>query len=185
MNWLRRADNSGIPLLLARLILGITMVLMGWAKVGDPVAFLKLLDQYHLFPPGWYVVQNVLAVCLPWIETIAGVLLIVGLFRRGSALLFLVLLTGFTIAIIGRAMDIHQEQGIPYSQIHFDCGCGSGDVFVKVKVPENIGLWLLSWICLLSPTRRFTLDRVLFPDRRRPAEPTLDAPPTVASEPQS
>lgn len=177
MNGLRRADASGIPLLLARLVLGGMMVRMGWAKIGDPVAFLKLLDQYQIFPPSWYVVQNLLAVCLPWIETLGGLLLIFGLFTRGNGLLFLVLLTGFTIAIVDRARDIHAAQDIPYSQIHFDCGCGGGDVYVKIKVPENVTLWVLAWVCLLSRSRRFALDGLLFNRRPMAHVPATSAAP--------
>jgi uncharacterized membrane protein YphA (DoxX/SURF4 family) len=182
MSWLRRIDATGVPLLLARLVLGGMMIRMGWSKIGDPVAFLQLLGQYEMFPAGWYVVENLIAVCLPWIELIGGAALIAGLFTRGNALLFLVLLFAFTVVIIGRAMDIHATQGIPYGQIHFDCGCGGGDVYFKTKAPENVGLWLLSWVCLLSCSRRFTLDGLLFARANAAPRERVDVPPSAAVE---
>lgn len=176
MGMLRRTDQTGIPLLIARLVLGVLMVRMGWEKIGQPVEFLKLLDQYELFPAGWYVAQNLLAVVLPWIELIGGLLLICGLLIRGNALLFLALLTMFTIVIVQRGVNIHATQGIPYAEIHFDCGCGSGDVQFVRKVPENILLWLLAWVCLLSRSRRLTLDGVIFA-RNNVGAPSVTASP--------
>jgi len=160
---LRKLDQTGVPLLITRLVLGVMMVRMGWAKIGQPVDFLKLLDQYEMFPAGWYMAQNLIVVVLPWIETIGGVLLILGGFIRGTTLTFLVLLTGFTIAIVLRAMNIHAAEGVPYNEIQFDCGCGGGPQYIIKKVPENIGLWLLSWIGLLSASRRFTLTGLFRP----------------------
>jgi len=162
MSALRRLSATGIPVFLARLILGGLMIRMGLAKIDQPVEFLRLLDQYDMFPAGWYVVQNLVAVGLPWIEVIAGVTLVLGLFRRGSALLFVALLTVFTIVIIQRGMQIHAIEGLDYSQIKFDCGCGGGPVYFVRKVPENMALWLLAWYCLLSGARRFSLDRLCF-----------------------
>jgi uncharacterized membrane protein YphA (DoxX/SURF4 family) len=174
---LRKLDGTGIPLLLARLVVGVMMIRMGWAKVGEPVEFLKLLGEYELLPASWYILQNILVVVLPWLETIGGVLLIAGVLIRGTSLTFLVLLTGFTIAIVLRGMNIHVTEGLPYSQIHFDCGCGGGDVYFVKKIPENIGLWLLCWIGLLSRSRRFTLSGLLSPGQSAPVPSVTDASP--------
>ena len=43
---LRRLDDTGLPLLLARLAVGATFLTLGWAKFSDPVAFLKALREY-------------------------------------------------------------------------------------------------------------------------------------------
>jgi uncharacterized membrane protein YphA (DoxX/SURF4 family) len=172
---LRRIDNTGVPLLLARLVLGVVMIQMGWAKVGDPVGFLKLLREYELLPAGWYLLQNLIAVSLPWIEVVCGISLILGLFHRGSSLALLLLLTGFTIAIAIRAANIHAAEGLGFMEIHFDCGCGGGDVYVWRKIPENIGLWLLAAIGLLSQCDRFTVTRLLRPQAVPAAEADFDA----------
>src|SRR5206468_4056450 len=100
---------------------------------------------------------NLLATVLPWLEIFCGILLIFGIAWRGTALLILIMLTGFTFVIIRRAIGIH-DGGIPWLDIKFDCGCGGGEVYIYKKLPENIGLWLLSLIILLSRSRRFCLD---------------------------
>ncbi len=162
LSLVRRLDETGIPLLAARLVLGVTFLVMGWEKGWDPVAFLKLLREYEMIPDGFYVIQNIISVVLPWIEVVCGVALILGVCIRGSALSLLLLLTFFTVLIIYRATMIHLSQGIPFWGIHFDCGCGGGDVHMYRKIPENLGLWILSWIALLSHSRRFCLASLLF-----------------------
>lgn len=154
---LSRIDRTGVPLALARLVLAVVFIGMGWSKAGDPVAFLKLLREYEALPDSTYVLQNTIAVTLPWIEIACGVALLLGVAIRGSALTLLGMLTVFTVLIAWRAWRIHQG-GTPFCDIAFDCGCGSGVVNVCAKLPENIGLWLLSWIPLLSRSRRFCLE---------------------------
>ena len=162
---LSRMDQTGVPLLIARIVVGLLMLRMGWSKAWDPVGFLKLLREYEMLPDGAYVVQNFIAVTLPWIEVVCALLLIAGVLIRGSSLTLLILLTVFNVVIIMRTLDIHATEGIPYCDIHFDCGCGGGDVYMCAKLPENIGLWMLSWIGLLSRSRRFCLAGLLFPSR--------------------
>lgn len=157
---LQRMDQSGVPLALARVVLGLVFIGSGWSKAGAPEEFLKLLREYAILPDGWYVAQNLLAVTLPWIEIVCGVTLILGLLVRGSSMALLVMLTGFTAVIVIRALGIHHSAGTPLCDIHFDCGCGGGDVYMCRKLPENVGLWLLTWIGLLSGSRRFCLSGV-------------------------
>ena len=47
---LRRMDRTGVPLLLARLVLGGAFVYLGATKIQDPVAFLKLIREYQMVP---------------------------------------------------------------------------------------------------------------------------------------
>jgi uncharacterized membrane protein YphA (DoxX/SURF4 family) len=155
---IRRLDNTGVPLLVARVVLGLVFIFMGWNKVWDPVGFLKLIHEYEMTPNGAYVMLNLLAVTLPAIEVVCGVLLIAGVLIRGSALTLLLLLTMFTVVVLIRAIGIHNATSTPFCDIHFDCGCGGGDVYMCRKIPENIGLWLLTWVALFSRSRRFCLD---------------------------
>jgi len=81
---------------------------------------------------------------------------------RGSALALFLLLTVFTVAIVYRAIGIHGAEQIPWCDIKFDCGCGTGDQYVCSKVPQNVGLWVLSVVAMLSRSRRFCLERDRF-----------------------
>ncbi len=161
-HWIRSLDRSGYPLLIARMVLGILFIKMGWDKIGDPVAFLKLLRQYEIFPPSAYLLENFIALTLPWIELVCGLALIVGVFVRGAGLTFLLMLTGFTIVIAIRAIGMYKTgEYASFCDVAFDCGCGGGLVGMCKKIPENIGLWLLSWIPILSVSRRFCLTGLL------------------------
>jgi uncharacterized membrane protein YphA (DoxX/SURF4 family) len=153
---LRRMDESGLPLLMARLVLGGVFIYMGANKLGDPIAFMKAIKQYQMLPPGFWL--NSTAIVLPWLEVIAGVALILGLYVRGAAALMLVMLSVFTPAILIRTMQVVAETGTPFFQVQFDCGCGGGPDIIWRKLLSNSGLWLLSVVALMSQSRRFSLE---------------------------
>lgn len=159
---LRRLDASGAPLLIARLVVGGLFIKMGWVKAADPVEFLKLIREYRMVDEGSPWLMNSLAAVLPWAEIAGGVLLIAGVALRGTALLFLLMLIGFTGAILIRALGIFHEGTSAFCGIRFDCGCGSGEVLICNKLLENVGLTLLSLLIVFSRSRRFCLRGDLF-----------------------
>lgn len=154
---LRRLDDTGIPLLIIRLLLGGLFIYMGFNKAIAPTDFLKMVREYHMVPEQPPIMLNLIAATLPWIEIWCGVLLIVGVALRGSALALLAMLVGFTIVIALRALDIHNTEGIPFCAIEFDCGCGTGVEWICGKIPKNIGLCILSLIIMLSRSRKLCL----------------------------
>ena len=87
------------------------------SKIADPQAFAKIVYHYQLIGPSaalGFVPANLLAVALPWLELIAGVLLITGLWRREAAVVTAVMLAVFVIAVgsaLARGIDIQ------------NCGC--------------------------------------------------------------
>jgi len=153
---LRRLDESGVPLLIARLVVGGLFVYMGVNKLADPIGFLKAIRQYQIVESP--LLLNSMAIVLPWLEIIAGSALILGLFIRGAATMMIVMLAAFTPAIMVQTSRIMAETGTPFFQVEFDCGCGGGPVIIWKKLLENTGLFLLSFVALLSRTRRFSLD---------------------------
>jgi len=159
---LRTIDQTGVPLLLARLMLGGLFIYMGWNKVVDPVDFLKLVRQYHMVPEQPPLLLNLIAAALPWIEVWCGLLLIAGVALRGAALSILLMLIGFTIIVSIRAIGIHQAEGIPFCDVKFDCGCGAGEEWICEKIPKNLGMSLLSLIVLASRSRKLCLRGDLF-----------------------
>src|SRR5262245_3637945 len=68
----------------ARWIVGGLYIWMGLRKAGDPVGFLKLLHQYNLTDVP--LLLNLIAAALPWVEVTCGVLLVLGVAVRGTAL---------------------------------------------------------------------------------------------------
>lgn len=149
---------SGLPLaLLARLALGVSFLVMGWLKVQDPVAFLKLLREYDMLPlqPPWAI--NALAVSLPWLELWLGALVLLGVGTRGAALGLGALLSVFTAAIVVRSLGLVASEGTPFCEVAFDCGCGSGEVLICTKLAQNAGLLLATVVATLSQDRRWSL----------------------------
>jgi uncharacterized membrane protein YkgB len=72
---------------------------------------------------------NLVAVTLPWIEVVAGLLLVIGIWRREAAAVTAVLLTVFLLAV-GSAM----LRGIDIE----NCGC-----FSVSGAGRRAGAWLL------------------------------------------
>ena len=109
---LRRLDATGLPLLLARIIVGFTFLYYGAEKIGDPVPFLKSLKGYEVLPlhPSWII--NSLAVILPWIEVLCAAALLSGIQLRSAALLttaMLALTTAGLIATAKRLLNAQQQ----------------------------------------------------------------------------
>ena len=69
--------------LLSRLMLGVVFLISGVSKVGDPGAFAANISAYKIVPEG--IVQP-MALGVPWLETMLGLYLLIGLFLRWSAL---------------------------------------------------------------------------------------------------
>jgi putative oxidoreductase len=106
---------------LLALLVGGVFVYASLSKIADPLAFAKIVYHYQVVGPGasfGFVPANLVAVVLPWVELIAGVLLIAGLWRREAALVTTVMLAVFVAAVAStlvRGIDIQ------------NCGCFSLD----------------------------------------------------------
>lgn len=144
-----------IVTLLARFGLGATFVWMGLEKALDPVTFLKLLRQYDLTQTP--LLLNSIAATLPWFEIFCGLLLLIGIAVRGTALTLLLLLTPFTALVLRRALGLHSALQIPFCAVKFDCGCGEGAEFICRKLMENLLLMLLAVWLLAGRGRRLCL----------------------------
>jgi uncharacterized membrane protein YphA (DoxX/SURF4 family) len=158
---LRRLDQTGLPLLIARLVLGGLFIYMGIEKALNPTDFLKMVREYHMVPEHPPIFLNLIAAALPWLEVWCGLLLVAGVALRGTALLLLAMLVGFTIAVALRALNIYHAGHLPFCDIKFNCGCGTGEEWICHKIPKNLGLCLLSLLILLSRSGWLCLRRDL------------------------
>jgi uncharacterized membrane protein YphA (DoxX/SURF4 family) len=96
-----------------RLLLGGFFVFASLDKIASPAAFARIIYQWQVSGP---VLSNVVAVTLPWVELLAGTLLILGVWRRESALviaLLLVVFLGAAGSVLARGIDVE------------NCGCTS------------------------------------------------------------
>jgi uncharacterized membrane protein YphA (DoxX/SURF4 family) len=162
---------------LARWLLGGLFLYMGLNKALDPVTFLKLVRQYDLVHGALGL--NFIAVVIPWLEVFCGLLLISGVAVRGAALVTALMLLGFTLIVLRRALILHGQMSPPISfcAIAFDCGCGTGPVLICRKLVENVLLFLLASALIRLPRSAGCLRFQLFATNplRRPASQPPDS----------
>lgn len=127
-------------LLISRIILGALFIYASIDKIIQPLAFAQVIHYYRLTPPD---LINFLAVIFPWMELLAGLLLIVGYRVKSSSLVINILLVFFTIVLTITAIR----------GINVACGCFSTSTAVKsnlvLRIIEDIGMLLLGLHILL------------------------------------
>jgi putative oxidoreductase len=153
LSWKRTAVD--IFTLLARWLLGAAFIYLGLNKALHPVDFLKLMQQYDITQNILFL--NCIAAGLPWFEVFCGLLLLLGVAVRGTALTLLLMLVPFTILVFYRASILQALQDIPFCAVKFDCGCGTGEEFVCRKLLENCLLVLLSIVLLAGQSCQWCL----------------------------
>ncbi len=131
--------------LFCRLAVGGVFVFASWDKLLHPAAFAAAVDHYHLVP---YPLLHPMAYALPLLELITGTALILGLCRRGAALIAGCLTVVFMIAIgsaLIRGLDI-------------TCGCfhtdGGHAVGISLLVRDLVLLvmcWPPLWLADAGP----------------------------------
>lgn len=135
----------------ARLILGVVFIYASLEKIQNPAGFAQAIYNYRMVPEA---LINIMAIALPWLELVCGVLIIVGVFVRGSALLIGAMLAVFIVALssaILRGLDI-------------SCGCftleGGRGIAGKTLV-EDILLMICVAIALLYGGKAFSFKKGL------------------------
>ncbi|MGD8251495.1 MAG: MauE/DoxX family redox-associated membrane protein [Desulfobacterales bacterium] len=130
----RWLDSDRVELA-ARWLLGGAFLAASIHKVIDPSGFAKVLFGYDLLPG---IVINLTAILLPFMELVAGVCLLAGVFPRSAAKILSVLLVFFTAAVAYNWSRGYQ----------FDCGCFSTGTTDSVSSPPlTIGRNLLLLAC--------------------------------------
>jgi len=142
--------------LLARLVLGVVLVVAGALKVTTPAVSAMAVRAYQLLP---YDAAGVVGVALPVVEIAAGLLLVLGLLTRPAAVVAGLLMLAFLIGIISawaRGLTI-------------DCGCfGGGGTIAAAQTHylsetlRDLGLALCATWLVIRPSSAFSLDRRLF-----------------------
>lgn len=175
---LRRLDDTGIPLLLARLAVGGMFAYLAILKLRNPIEFLKLTKQYGVLPLDPPIFLNLTVVVMPWLELVSAIALLLGVARRGAALILAGLLLFFTPMLALHANTLLATSGkfTSYCAVKFDCGCGTGEVFICRKLAENVALLLATLVALFSSSRRYCLAS-LFGRRARQPETTWQTAP--------
>jgi uncharacterized membrane protein YphA (DoxX/SURF4 family) len=109
-NWRQAIINNSWIELAARWILGLTFIYASFHKILRPAEFAKIVYGYDLFP---YVLINLIAIIIPFLELVAGLALIIGFYPRSAAIVINALLLAFITALTINLIRGHE----------FDCGC--------------------------------------------------------------
>jgi len=128
----------------ARILLGGLFLLAAWPKLVDPPGFAKALWAYNLFP-AWSL--RPLALILPWLEAICGLLLVLGFWTRAAAAWVALLLLGFILAL---SINLARRHPV-------DCGCFSVGARVssteerlrdmRLSILRDLGMLILAlWV---------------------------------------
>jgi uncharacterized membrane protein YphA (DoxX/SURF4 family) len=140
----------------ARVVLGCVFIYASLDKIRHPELFAEAVYNYQLSPE---VGVNLVAIWLPWLEFWCGVLLVLGLWVRGSILILSGLMVVFLAALginLARGLDIH-------------CGCfttqGNDPMTLLTLFRDSLFLILALYLFWLYQIRdvetRFSIARVL------------------------
>jgi len=146
---------------LARVIVAVVFIYLGWLKAADPASFLKLLREFEFTQTPLLI--NIVGGVLPWFEVLCGLLLLAGVGTRSVATIFVVMLIGFTSLVFKRALAEHATVDITFCAIAFDCGCGSGEVNICKKLAQNAGLLACALFAAMKETRWLALKPTIIP----------------------
>ena len=95
---------------MAKILIGSVFLFAAIDKIAHPDAFAKSINNFHMLP---YEMLNIPAIILPWIEILAGIMLLLGIKEKASSFLISGMLIVFIIAIITAI----------YRGYNIDCGC--------------------------------------------------------------
>lgn len=146
MNWL----TNKYFIWIIRLVIGGAFIYASLDKIVHPDQFARILYNYHILPGN---VINLLALFVPWLELLAGVLLIIGFWEKSATVIVTGLLFVFVVAL-----SVALTRGV-----NIECGCFSTTSRAKSPVIDRIVLdlvMLLGCGLILRAKRSFlALDR--------------------------
>lgn len=119
---------------LARLVLGGLFIYASLDKIAHPQAFAEIIANYSILPGSLVTLP---ALVLPWLELVAGLCLVSGLWVRSAALLLTLLLLVFILAL-----GFNAARGVKLS-----CGCFS----TSATDTENAYVLILRDLLILIP----------------------------------
>ncbi len=122
-----------------RLFVGVIFIYASLSKIQNPWQFAAIIESYRLVSP---LISHYLALFLPFLELICALVLIIGVFVRGSAFLLSSMLVVFIVVI-----SLSLLRGL-----EIDCGCfdlsETGDLLSFKRIIEDILLLAASIIIL-------------------------------------
>ena len=123
-----------------QIALGAIFIIAALPKIADPPAFAHMIYNYRLVPSP---LINISALVMPWVELLAGLALILGVWKAAARTVVAIMLAVFIVAI---SINLSRDNAI-------DCGCFNvadrgktheQRIFdMKVDVFRDLGMLLL------------------------------------------
>ncbi|HIB61251.1 MAG TPA: DoxX family membrane protein [Candidatus Marinimicrobia bacterium] len=139
-------DLKNMLVLICRIFLGFLFIYASLEKILQPEEFAKQVGYYKALPFG---LENLLAIVLPWTELIVGICLLAGLFVDGAALLSIIMMLVFILAI-SQAM---------LRGIDITCGCfkvsADSEKLGLHTIIRDIIFLIMSFVVLNRQERKF------------------------------
>ena len=93
-----------------QIALGVIFIVAAVGKIADPPSFAHMIYNYRILPGG---LINISALIMPWVELLAGLCLVIGVWTRPARWIITLMLVTFMIAI---TINLVRGNAI-------DCGC--------------------------------------------------------------
>ena len=142
--------------LLARLILGVVLIVAGAIKVTSPAVSARAVQAFQILP---FDLAGYVGYGLPVVEIAVGLLLVLGLFTRASAVVGGLLMLAFIVGIASAWM-----RGLT-----IDCGCfggggtiGAAQTQYGLDILRDAGLVACGAWLVARPRTAYSLDHRLF-----------------------
>lgn len=148
-----RACSFPWLILALRLYIGYVFLAACFHKIVYPAMFAVDVATYDILP---LAVINLMAICLPWIELAAGLMLVAGFKARAAALLTSGMMVVFIIAI-----SIALARGL-----HMSCGCFASQGAVEdpislLTVARDLAWLLMSLWIVVFDRMSFGIDSLI------------------------
>ena len=131
-----------------RIFIGFVFIYASIEKILDPAYFAGTIRNYQIVPDA---ITNLVAIILPWLELICGILLLAGFWHQTAAFILTLLMVAFIIAILSaifRGLDI-------------ECGCfGSGSSANWTRIIEDLFLLSFSLQILFFPKSIIAIENI-------------------------
>lgn len=115
-----------------QIALGAIFVAAALPKIADPPSFAHMIYNYRILPAG---LINISALVMPWVELLAGLCLILGVWVRPARWLIGAMLVVFMIAI---SINLFRGNAI-------DCGCFDTSAADKTYDERIRDMWIVIW----------------------------------------
>jgi uncharacterized membrane protein YphA (DoxX/SURF4 family) len=169
-----RSKKLSIVLLVLRVLLGGLFVFAAYSKMKPPdpnnpldnpiLTYSMSVEAFHVLPPQ---LIEAATFTIPWVEMLAGVMLVLGLWTRPAALVIAGLVGAFMWVIMG---------ALNSGNVDLDCGCFGGSALLCPKTGltmchfyQDSAMLGVAVVLLLLGSGRFGLDGLTKP--RKPINP--------------